>query len=358
MGGSNSTVRNVNNQTVINKSQIDILNENITNQIANSQISQAASCGASTSQDQSIKFEDITSAPGYPISIQDIRQGQYAFLDFTCQQTQQTRTDIANSLLNDMGNNLQDHNSTTIMAELEAQAAANVKNGFAGWGGGGSHSDSDNQINWDVTTGITQELRNVIENTIENNFTANNLAECTTALKQSQSAVFSGIHSGGSVIIGGISQDQMLDAYARCIQDQKVAQEMTNVITNATSVKIEDDTGSGTRSKEAGTATSETINNGPFESLGEMFSSILSGIGAILSNFRASSILSVILIALVLCCLIIAVAGWFIMSGFTPQQAAQTAELAALGGGSYMTETSSLGMTAATNSYSEFGLIY
>lgn len=366
MGSSNSTVKNVNNQTYINKSQVDILNKQITNQIANTQMNNASKCGANMIQDQQITISNITAAG--PITINDINQFQNNSISFSCSQNQQARTAIANQLYQEMINNLQNSNSTNIMAELEAQAATNVKNGFASWGGGSSHSDTDNTVNWNVQNSTFQELQNVIENSIENNFTANNLAECNNSVTQNQLLDINNVHStGGSVWIGNINQQQASNSYVQCIQNQGVAQEITNVILNATSTKVEDDTSNSGSSTQKGSATAETINNGPFESLGEMFSSIFSGLGSLFNNTRASSIVCVIICGLVICCFVIAVAAWFIQSGFTPQQAVQTAQLAALGGASmsggdmpldYAFTDSSMGMTVATNSFSEFGLRY
>jgi hypothetical protein len=357
MGSSSSTVTNTNNQTYINKSQIDVLNKQITSMISNTQVDQAAKCANSDAQSQYISFGPITSAPGYDVNITDIQQGQYSTIDFTCKQTQVARNDISNQLYTNIMNNLKQNNTTEIMAELEAQAATNVKNGFASWGGGSSNSDVNNDINWNVTNDVYEEVQNVIENSIENNFTANNLSECINNLSQSQSMVFKGITSGGGVYIGGLSQQQMADTYTQCIQNQNVGQEITNVMANAMGVTIENDNSNKGNSTQSGTATAETINNGPFESIGEMIGSILSGIGSLFGNAKASSIVCVIICGLTICCIVLAVIGWFIQSGFKPQDAIKAAQTSALVGGT-MTDVSSYGVTTDPITHSDFGFRY
>lgn len=371
MGKTNSKVRNINNQTYINKSQVDILNKSITNQIANSQISQAAKCGANTVQTQNFSLKDLKSAPGYPISITNVRQNQDSTIDFSCTQNQSIRSDISNQLYTAMMNNLKENNSADIMAELEARAATNIKNGFASWGGSNGNSDSSNEIDWTVSNDIYQELQNVIENSIENNFVANNLAECNNSVLQDQNFLIRGLNSGGGIFIQGISQDQASNIYSRCLQDQSVSQEMTNVMANATSTTVENNNSNTSNSKQYGSATGETINNGPFESLGEAWKSIFSGFGSIFGSAKSCSIVCAILIAVIVFCLICSVLAYFLMSskGLAPKPAELTeaigkgAKLAALGGG-FISELSPgkmpniLDMTANSMSFSEFGSRY
>lgn len=338
MGSSNSVTVNENKQTVINKSQLDILNEMITNQIANSQINQGTDCGSTIVSKQYMDFGPIT-AKG-PITISNISQYQGTSLAFSCKQNQDAVNDISNQLYNQIQNAMNTSINTQILAELEAQAAANVKSGFASWGGGSSHSDSKNIVDWNVQTDISQELSNIIKNSIEYNFTTNNLSECNSKIIHDQELIFSSVNSiTGDVWVGNLDQKDVTDSYVECIQNQQVAQEITNVIANATGTEVIDDTDTGTKSRETGTATSETINNGPFEGIGEIIGSIFSGLAGLLGNLRELSMLSAILIALLCCCFIFALFGWFILSGTKPQeivestaQAAKVAELAAIGG--------------------------
>jgi hypothetical protein len=321
MGQNKSKVSNVNEQTYINKSQIDVLNHSITNQIANSQVNQAANCGAGLVQSQNISFDNFHSDGD--ITISDILQGQVGTLSFSCRNNQEVRTEIANQLYQEMMNSLRESNSTNIMAELEAEAKAKLESGFASWGGGTSNSDVDNSINWTVTSEPYQEIKTVIENTIENNFTANNLSECNSNLMQDQNISFSNFSTSneGTIGIFGIKQNQGGDVYAQCIQNQGISQEMTSIITNVLGVKVENDNTNISDSIQKGYATSETINNGPFESAGKMFGSILDGIGGIFGDLQSASLMCVVLIVILVCCASCFVIVYFFMSekGYAPK---------------------------------------
>lgn len=355
MGGSSSSVSISNAQTYIDQNQLDILNKNITNQIANTRVNQAAKCGSDIVQNQAITISDIKTNGTY---YSDFNQYQGSALDFSCIQSQQARNTIGNSLYQQMINNLSQHNSANIMAELEAQAAANIRNGFASWNiNGGSNSDTNENIDWTVQNSTYQELQNVIENSIENNFTAENISNCDSLTANSQSITVTGVVAGEGVIMKG-NQTQIADTYAQCLQNQNIAQEITTVMADATNVKVENTNSNSSTSTQYGTATSETINNGPFESLGNLFSSIFSGIGGLFSNFKTLSVICAILVVVIIVCLILSVLGYFLMSSKglapSPQELSSSAQnlgsLAVLAGG-YLTE-SSLGMTAVPVSYS------
>jgi len=115
-----------------------------------------------------------------------------------------------------------------------------------------------------------------------------------------------------SVTIGGISQAQSADSYAQCIQKQGVASGIINNLTTALGVVVENDEKIQTKSQLKGTADASTINNGPFESIGEMFTGIFDGLGDLFGGNYSSSCLCIIVVLLLISA---AIAAYYFLTG-------------------------------------------
>ena len=340
-----ASAENVNTQTYINNNTVKVLNESITNAIANTIVNNASNCGTSIIQNQNIDFSNITAKGN--IDINNIYQHQGSGLSFSCQQTQETRSEVANKIYQEMVNDLIQNNNTRILANLEAEAQASAKSGFLS-GGSSAGANTSNKINFNQTNNSYQEIQNVIQDSIENNFTTNNVANCNTQTVNNQNIGFHAITSEtGNIVIGGITQDQGAEIYAQCLQGQEVSNKITNDIINALGVKVENTNTVETETNESGIAVATAESSGFSLGLGS-------------GSSRISSILCIILI----CCLCISAIIYFVLpmfsggkgSGTSSGTGSQTSasdlvKLAAVGGAYYLLPNqsyfseSSIGMT-------------
>lgn len=235
MGNVPAKVYVQDNKTVINKNDLDVLNKSITNRISNSQISQAAECGSHVSQEQNIVFEGVVSEG--PITVGDLNQYQNSSIDFSCTSSQNSRNNISNDLYNNILNSLKSSNSNQILSELNIQANKNIQGG-AVFGSNESNSDINNNINWNHQNDQYQYIQKVIEESIQNNFTTTNLNTCNNNLIQSEQATVTRVHPDGEVYLGGITQQQANNNYTQCMQNQNVANDITDVMLNVFGVGV------------------------------------------------------------------------------------------------------------------------
>lgn len=254
MGGANSTVKLVNDTTVINNTQIDVLNESITDIIADTNISQAAQCGSTNIQNQTITFNNIISEGD--ITIGPINQYQNSSLDFSCTSTQDVRNNVSNDLFRDIRTSIYNSNTTEILARLNGQADSNIKKGLLP-GFADSNADVENIVDWTVENSVYSEIDNVIKTSIQNNFTVNNLQQCNTNLVNSQGVHFTALQANGDITIHGITQTQSADTYSTCILEQNVANDMTTQITDVIGVEVEVVNRTETEAEQIGEGSAE-----------------------------------------------------------------------------------------------------
>jgi hypothetical protein len=291
MGNSaSSKVTNINNTLLVNKNDINILNKNLTNQVANTVINNAKKCSANINQLQSIKFKDIVVAGDFNLNAD---QKQQTALTFSCVNTDQTHSDIANEMMQEMMNNLQNNNSSEILSKLEAQAAASQKNGFLSTAFGNStKSKSNNTVNFNQTNTNNTNLQNIIENSIVNNFTTNNISDCISQVNNNQLIDTQQIVIGGNANFA-IRQDQASALFSECIQTADIGQKITNSVMTSIGVQSENinDTVAKTEMKSEAIATQ--VN----ESV-----SLLASLAPFLISFGGPVI--GIIICCVICCII------------------------------------------------------
>ena len=260
MGNSSSSrVTNINNTLLVNENEIEIVNKNLTNQVANTVINNAKTCSANINELQRITFKNVTTAGDFNL---DANQKQQAAITFGCVNANQTRTDIANNMMQEMMNSIENNNSADILSKLEAQAAASQKTGFLSTSFGSSvDSDSNNTVNFTQRNTNYTNLQNIIENSIANNFTTNNISDCITKVNTNQLVEGQNITVGKNVNIA-VKQDQAASLFAECIQTSDIGQKITNTVISGTGVKQENISKTVQHTDISGGATSTQINEG------------------------------------------------------------------------------------------------
>ena len=303
MGSSSSktTVKNVDNKLLVNKSDIDILNQTNNTLIANTIINNASNSTAALVSSQKLIIRGLH-AKG-DVNINGASQTQTGVLSFKNLSVVETQNDASNAVLLNMMNNLLSKVDTTALSTMMANAESNAKIGalsMPGWVK--SNSASSNETKTSITNETKTKLQNVIANAITNNFTTNNISNCIASVSNNQDILVSDIvSSDGSINITGFSQTQAASLISSCITQNNVSNKIVNNLTGTFGVTIVDDKKTDMTTEQTGESSSTAQQLGIFDYietfLTNLFGSSYLGIGI----FSSVSVLSV----LCCCCVIL-----------------------------------------------------
>jgi hypothetical protein len=301
MGNSSSaSVSNINHTLVMNQNNTNILNKNINNSIANTIINDAKKCSAAINQLQGITFQNINVGGDFDLNA---NQEQSASLTFSCLQESTIRSEIANTMMQEMLNGLQNNNSSDIMAELEAKAAAAQTTGALSTAFGNStNSNTNNAVIYQQFNTTNTNLKNIIENTIQNNFTTNNISDCIAQVQNNQNVSVKNANIGGN-IRAVVNQKQAASAFTDCIQSANVGQKITSNLATELGVKVENTNTVRAETKMSGTSETTQKNEG-LDILGSLTGSLLAILGPILAPICSC-----------ICCCILCGLIYFIFKG-------------------------------------------
>lgn len=309
MGGgeSKSTVKEVNNQLYINKEDVNILNQNSNSVIANTIIENALKSGTSIINRQSLVIKNIRTDGDFVLNSS---QNQKASLTFEGMNQTQARNDAAVSFITQTLADLKNNVSTDILSKLEAVAASKNTSGF-GATGGSSKSKTDITNNITSINETNKNISNILSNEVTNNFTTQNVTECVNTITNAQSVVIEDVVAKQS-FTAFLSQEQVAESMAKCSSIVTATQTIINDTLNTLGIQVADTTATTSTTDITGTATSENVSQGPFESLGGMFGTIFTSLGSMFSSiltgamapYAASSASIVICLCCCCCCLI------------------------------------------------------
>jgi hypothetical protein len=260
MGSSESkaSVKNVNNTLIVNQTSIDLLNEQSTAMIANTIIEHAKSSTASIVQSQNMSFTKLH-AKG-DISISGVSQKQQAAVTFKNLNVTNTTNDISNNLLTSMINNIKSSVNNDVLNKMMANAESSTKTSalsMPGWAS--SRSDTLNESNATVKNTTDYKLKNIVSNTIQNNFTTKNVENCIASVTGNQYILVSDLVStDGSIKLSSFSQEQAATLMAECVSQSGVANKIISTLQNTFGITIEDDKKTASTTEQTGTAKATT----------------------------------------------------------------------------------------------------
>jgi hypothetical protein len=298
---SSSTVNQTYDSNIVNKSDIDILNKNVNNFVADTVVSQAKKCSASITQLQEVDISNNEVLGD--IVIGPISQNQSSAMTFDCVQLASFSNNIANGVMSSYDNALQSSFSTSALAQMTASAAAAAKGSFGSTGQTSSNSNVNSKYNFNSTTDMNQTLKNVVETSIQNNLNMDDVQTCIAQVQNSQKVGIVG-NKGKSLTVGAITQTQAATIMAECVQESNNSNKITTDIATALGVTVVSEGATTTQTSMAASAEASAVNSGFFEGVAGVISSIGTAIsavfGGILSGYAASGISS-----LCICCCII-----------------------------------------------------
>lgn len=299
-GGDSSKSTTTDKKVVINKDSLNLLNKQLTETVANSIIKNASTCKSDAAAGQSITMRNIDAAGDIDFTL---AQKSTTTLNFSCVQASETRVDAANSMATQLMDSLKNNMSADMLGKLEQIASQKKSDELGSFGGGDSAASSDVNINYQSTNETNKNLQNVIQNSITNNFTSEDVKGCISTVTGSQNAFFDGIHAGGN-IKANFAQDMVLSTLSECKQLQDSSNKVTNAIVNTLGLEVSDSKSTTVQTDTSNTSLSEHKSTGLAglaEGIGNGIGSAAEGIGSGIGN-AFSGMFSGLLMPFIFCC--------------------------------------------------------
>jgi hypothetical protein len=284
MGGSSSsaTTYNENNQTIVNKNTMDLLNKQINTAIAKTRINNSTGCKNTVKQSQMIDFSNCR--VGGDMIFDGINMDQTTeVVDFTCVQASKVDNEMAQEIMGEIMGKINSGLDSESLNKMISYAEAEASQGFlaAPWGGADSSTSSTNIYNLDVKNDNRTNIRNIVKNSIETEFNVDDVQECVNEVVQEQGIKARNCRADGSLVVKNVDFNQGVATTAECIQSKGISQKITNTAGNVLGVVVEADTKSVAKTDmdARGTAISEVsgiddVFGASFESFGTSAASL------------------------------------------------------------------------------------
>jgi type IV secretory pathway VirB2 component (pilin) len=232
MGGSeskSSVTTNIDKQ-IINDTELKVIKESISKNIMNKINEDASSCRDASQQSQAIEF--VFGDVSGDFNLSGVNQLQKKKMNFSCVNTANYETTIAQDIANNFSNKLETKYDNDIMDKLETNASAAATSGALALTPSNSDSNVNTNYNLKVTNKISKTMHDIISNEVQNNFHSKNIQECVTTTAQQQNNKLKVGNVGGNVKIDNISQEQYLEGITKCVNENK---DVTNTINKVAS---------------------------------------------------------------------------------------------------------------------------
>jgi hypothetical protein len=263
MGASSSVATTVKNYNV-NKSDLEVLNQQVNAFVSNSVTKGAASCAASSSSYVENTMGDITVVGKGNKAKISIGTDQDTKLSLQCIQQSIQQTNIGNEMAQSIMNNLTQSVSNEAVTKLmqEAEAKNELGAGAPPWGS----ASSDINVNVETTniTETSRKLSNLISNSVANNVSNEDIKECfmKTAAAISNKVGNINIIGEGNELEFNMTSKQVSESFATCQQLTEQTSAVTNSIATALGLAVVDDTKTKTSTESTSKASASNVVKG------------------------------------------------------------------------------------------------
>ena len=304
---SNSNIHQEQNQTVINQSTVNIVNQQLNSMVANAVIKDAQNCSAALGLSQNIELENISVEGDIVINS---NQTQQATVNFDCVQASTVRNEVANEMISQIMAQLETSTSADILNQLDTLADQKTSSELGGSPFTQSSSNVEGIQNYVQVSQTNKNIENVVKNAIEVSFTSDTLKECINKVIASQNFKAKGLTSskGGAVLT--INQDQAATMIASCIQNSDVGNQITNKVLGYLDITTKDDSQTKIEASNTASVTQSTTSKGISDiisSVGDALAAMLAALGLSIAGpfVLVSSLSSSFYLCCCCCCLIL-----------------------------------------------------
>jgi hypothetical protein len=300
--GSKTSIRNENDQLIINRSDFTQMSKQVNEVVASSIVENAAHDSAHLLNSQEITFEGAEIAGD--LNIGEITQEQQAKVSFSSLNENKAANDAATKIIDEAVSQLKNMTTNDVIAKMESHAEAEAKAGALSTSSAGAATDV---VNINKLTAITENTKNItkiLENKVVNEFKVSNVHDCIASVMQQQSTSFKNAKVGGNVNIKVIGQKQAAELISQC----KTINDTTNKILTETmaslGVKVEEETKTKSETEVKTEAKSKSENTGLIQDLGNALGDIL---GGLLSGLLGPIVIGIIILVIIIAVIILVV---------------------------------------------------
>ena len=274
MGKSKSKSSQTITNNTINQNTIDTLNKTIMNSAVETMINNASSCSSAININNSCDMSNTKIVGDFTFNGNQTAQAK---VNFNCIQANETSADMATSMMSSMIAEMKSLNGTDAAAQLNTASQSSNKSGFASMPSGSS-SDSKVNVTNNVTNDTISNVKNIFEQNLNNNFTANTVNECIGKTNVSNTQDLSNMDIEGNVKIECI-QTASVEQVQNCKQLSSAIQKTTMATLQELGLTVETESSTGSSTESTVTSKSENVATGPIEEAGNAISSIIGSLG-------------------------------------------------------------------------------
>lgn len=314
MGSSSSSAvtRNENNQTIVNKNTMDLVNKQINTAIARTRINNSSGCRNTIKQSQMVDFSNCRVGGDFIIDGLSADQTTEV-VDFTCVQASKVDNEMAQEIMSEIMGEIQSGLDSESLNNMISYAEAEATSGFGSVlsGDSSSNTSSTNIYNLDVKNDNLTKIRNIVKNSIETDFEVNDVQECINEIVQEQGIKARNCRVDGNLVVRNVDFNQGVSSTAECIQSKGISQKITNAAATELGVVVEADTKSYAKTDMDARGTAIAESGG----IGDIFGASMGSITGSMSSLTGGPIaISVACSLCILCILIIGVLFYFTTS--------------------------------------------
>jgi hypothetical protein len=310
-GSSKAVTTNENNQTIVNKNQIKLLNDQLNSVMAKTTINNSTGCKSEVNQNQVMDLSGCKA--GGDLNITDVEFKQEVVVDFKCIQVSKVQNEIARDIMTNIMAQIESNMDTESINKMNAVAKANTKTGFAGFAPSDSSSATHNKYNLNVTNDNTTDIQNIIKNVINVEFKVEDIQECISTVMQNQEINAKNCDIGGDINITNIKFDQAVNAMVQCIQQKGISNKITDILQTGLGVVTTTETATKADVEQTGESEATSESKGPVgevvggigDGIGGIFGGIFGGLGESLGGSGESLGMDSLTTGIIVCCVII-----------------------------------------------------
>jgi hypothetical protein len=267
---SSSEVTQIVNQKVINKNDLESINEQVTKSTTENIMRSTTTSIAGSTKTAEIDIEGISAhGPGSTVSGVNLTIDQEALIDLEVTdksiQENDINTELALAIINNVSSSITNDQMTKLVSAAESKQSVA---GLALTGGNSTSSKVNTKMNTESINETKRKFINIVTNVIEQKAETENVKKCISSdIQNAIIRVRKGIVAtdGGTVTDINITIKQASDMIAKCIFETQMTAKVTTAIAQAVGMTIVDETKNIQRSEGEATAKSSQTITGIFD---------------------------------------------------------------------------------------------
>jgi hypothetical protein len=330
MGGSSSSITNTISNYTVNKSSLEVLNQQVNSFVSNSVTTSASACSASSTAIIETTMGDIIAkGKGNKIKI-GIDSEQDTALTLECLQQSIQQTNISNSLAQSIMTNLTQSVSADVLNKMVAAGEAKNEQGF----GANPFASASSTVNMNLSnTNITEtnrKLSNLISNSVESNVKNEDIKKCFLEMAAAINNKIGDIMAIGenNEIELQLTSKQTAKAFAKCQQLTEQTSAVTTSLAVSCGLTIVDDS----KTKTSNDTQAESKASAKTAGLNDLVDSVGNAAGNLFGlGFLGAAAPFIIAACACCCCCIIIIIIFKVMSsgGSSPAPTPSTEDTSA-----------------------------